>query len=69
MKIGDYNCFLVDDGTLDTVISVNNEQFRYDSEFASEYRDSNGVMTDDGFYDICQDAIDQYEEYMDLIEK
>jgi hypothetical protein len=45
--------FLVDDGTIDTVIGVHagNRSFelRYDLEFAAEYRDEDGVLDFDAF--------------------
>lgn len=61
-----YDCFLVDEGTLDTAIQVGREGYpskiyRYDAEFASEYRDESGAMTDEGFKELCRDAIDAYE--------
>ncbi len=61
-----YECYLEDDGTLDTVVSVNGREFRYDCEFAADYRDDDGVMTDDGFYQLACDAIDAYETELTL---
>ena len=65
MKITDkgkeYECFLMDDGTLDTVISVNGQEHRFSTEYAATYRDAMGAMTTDGFYELAYEAIDAYE--------
>ena len=53
----EYDVRLLDDGTLDTVISVNGQECRYSQEFASIYRDSDGVMTKQGLMDLAIDAI------------
>lgn len=39
MIINGYQVQLVDDGTMDTVISVDGEWLRYSQDFAMEYRD------------------------------
>ena len=62
MQIDNHECYLVDDGTLDTVISVNGIEFHYDTEFASQFRDETGAMTEIGFKNLCEIAIDDYEE-------
>ena len=58
MKIDGHNCWLVDDGTLDTVISVDGEEVRFDCEYASEFRDTDGSMTETGFLQLAEEAID-----------
>ena len=70
-EYGQFDVSLGDDGTLDTVICVEHElygshEIRYDCEFASEYRNDTGAMTDDGFAELADDAIDTYcEQYID----
>ena len=58
-----YECFLVDDGTLDTVIEVDGREFRFsDTSWA---RDESGTITDKGFIELCNECIEdlwQYEE-------
>ena len=57
----EYDVYLEDDCTMDTVISVNGKEFRYDCEFAADYRNDFGQMESDGFYKLAHDAIDAYE--------
>lgn len=52
-----YEIFLVDDGSLDTVIEINGRDFRFDSEYASIYRDKNGVMTEKGLKELAEETI------------
>ena len=54
----DFECYLVDDGTMDTVISIEGQEFRFDSEYASEYRDDDGAMTTDGFFALVEITLD-----------
>ena len=49
---------LVDDGTLDTVVSVNGLEYRYDGEGASVHRDTHGRMTKCGLRALACDVID-----------
>ena len=49
MKIKGHECYLVDDGTMDTVISIDGEEVRFDCEYCSQFRDDTGAMTDEGF--------------------
>jgi hypothetical protein len=53
----EYDVQLLDDGTLDTVISVNGQECRYSQEFAYFYRDSSGAMTEEGLMDLAIDAV------------
>jgi hypothetical protein len=53
MKIENHECFLGDDGTLDTVIIVDGKEYRFDTEFASQYRTKSGKMTKKGFVELC----------------
>ena len=56
----DFNCFLVDDGTLDTVISIDGVEFRFDGDFVHQYalRDNEGSVKDSRFIDLCVETID-----------
>jgi hypothetical protein len=57
MLIEDHECWLVDDGSLDTVISIDNKEFRFSQERAASCRDENGSMTDSGFEELCMEII------------
>jgi len=48
------DCTLVDDGTMDTVVSVRGVEYRYSAEFAAEYRDDSGMLDFDEF---CKDVV------------
>jgi hypothetical protein len=65
MNIDGYECFLCDDGTLDTVISIDGEEIRFSQDYAANFRDSDGVMTDEGFKELCREEIEQMETYTD----
>ena len=56
-----YDCYLVDYGTLDTVIKVNGKEYIYSQEYACNFRDDNGMMTDDSFIELCRESIEAYE--------
>jgi len=58
MTIEGHECWLVDDGTLDTVISIDGEDYRFSTDYASAYRDENGDMTESGFSDLCMEVIE-----------
>jgi len=66
------NIQLVDDGTMDTVVNVNGQEFRYSIEVASPYRDAEtGVLDFDSFCaevvkeDYDNDCATQLEEELD----
>lgn len=64
-EYGQFDVSLGDDGTLDTVICVEhelygNQEIRYSQEFAADYRNDDGSMTDDGFVELAYDAVDAY---------
>lgn len=65
-KYGKFNVSLSDSGTLDTLISVEHngrcEDIGYSQEFAAQYRDADGAMTDDGFAELAEDAVECYIE-------
>tara|TARA_Y100000031_G_scaffold98392_1_gene107748 strand:+ start:147 stop:380 length:234 start_codon:yes stop_codon:yes gene_type:complete len=58
-----YECSLVDDGTLDTVIEIDGTEHRFDGEFANQYRDKNGTMTEKGFIELCKECIEECDEH------
>jgi hypothetical protein len=53
-----HNVELLDDGTLDTVISVDGHEVRFSQEHAADFRDQDGVMTDSGLIELARDALD-----------
>jgi len=57
-----YDCYLVDDGTLDTVISVDGNNVRFDAEYASQYRTTSGKLTENGFIELAREAIEHHED-------
>ena len=52
-----YEVYLIDDGSLDTVIEINGKNYRFDSEYASIYRDKNGVMTEKGLKELADNLV------------
>ena len=52
-----YEIELIDDGTLDTVISINNKEFRFSSEYSEIYRDKEGYMTEEGLRELAEETI------------
>jgi hypothetical protein len=46
MLIDNYNVFLLDNGTLETVISVDGYEVTFSQEYASDFRDAEGCFTD-----------------------
>jgi len=52
-----YEVFLIDDGSLDTVIEINGKIFRFDSEYASIYRNKDGEMTEKGLKELAEETI------------
>mgnify|MGYP003152036866 CR=1 FL=1 len=52
-----YEVLLIDDGTLDTVISINDKEFRFSSEYAEIYRDKEGYMTEKGLQELAEETI------------
>jgi len=59
----DHECYLMDDGTLDTVIEIDGMEHRFSTEFASSYRDSNGSLSGSGFTALCKMAIEEDERH------
>ena len=54
----EYDVTLLDDGTLDTVLSVNSREYRFDSEYA---RTADGDITDDAINDAIEAYLDDTE--------
>ena len=64
MEIDGHECYLGDDGTLDTVIVVDGHEFRFSQEYASHCRDQDtGAMTDDGFVELARECIEDLWQY------
>ena len=67
---GNFDVSLGDDGTLDTVIIVQPpngkcEEIRYSTEYGAHFRDDTGAMTDIGFEELAEEAVDAYiEQYL-----
>lgn len=58
---------LVDDGTLDTVIRIQHNEFsqdvRFSQEYAAEFRHrTTGVLTKTGFRSLVSEAIDDADD-------
>ena len=58
---------LEDDGTMDTVISVEHSlagkrEYRYSCEYGAMFRDDDGAMTDEGFKELADESVDAYIE-------
>jgi hypothetical protein len=68
--IGFCTVSLSDDGSLDTVIDVDSKYgsttCRFDSEYASAFRDDDGAMTDDGFAQLAAEAIDDHFDQLEI---
>lgn len=56
-----HKVFLRDEGTLDTVLTVDGCRHAFDHEYAADMRDAlNGHLTTDGFYALAEEAIDDH---------
>lgn len=62
MIIERHEVFLVDDGTLDTVISVDGSRVTFSQEYAAQHRNKKGILTNKGFKQLAKEAIDFIEE-------
>lgn len=67
MFIDGVDIFLMDDGTLDTVVEVNHqngtiEDLRLSADCAGIYRDENGDFTDESFQEFCENEVIPYLE-------
>ena len=52
---------LGDDGSLDTIVYVNGKEMRYETEFASQFRNKKGEITNKGWKELKKQAIDDYK--------
>lgn len=53
----------IDDGTLGTVIAINGQEYRFDQDFASMWRDeATGELSKDGLTELALDALSNMEE-------
>ncbi len=62
-----WKCELVDDGTLDTVVLVQDVRERWEPEEirfsdTSDLRDKDGRLTKRGFHILCGQAVDEYSD-------
>ncbi len=62
-NVGIWRITLIDDGTLDTVLTATmrtNEQISYESRFGGAYaayfRDDDGCLNEEGFLELAKDA-------------
>ena len=53
-----HEVYLEDDGTMDTVISVDGKENRFDSEYAAEYRNESGDMTKAGLRSLAVECLE-----------
>ena len=74
MKITDnedneFEVYVVDDGTLDTVIDVAGKEIRFDAEFARLWRDEEGNLSEEGLRELALDALSSLgeDEYNELV--
>ena len=59
----EHEVYLGDNGTLDTLITVDGIEHTFDGEYASQYRDSDGAMTEDGLRTLAIECIEECEEH------
>jgi hypothetical protein len=59
-----FECFLEDDGTLDTVVSVNNHIVRFDADYVARTRD--GKIPPHELERLFDDAIDSLWDELEL---
>ena len=58
----DFNYYLVDDGTIDTVIIFDGIDFRFSPDYAAEYRDNDGALDIDALVaDNFDDLLDTWD--------
>ena len=58
-----YEVYLLDDGTMDTVIEIDGIEHRFDGEYASYYRAKMGEMTIVGLEMLARECIDEDERH------
>lgn len=60
MKIEGHDVFLRDEGTLDTVLTVDGCRHSFDHETAADHRDERGALTDEGFKALAEEALEDH---------
>jgi hypothetical protein len=75
-EYGKFEVSLKDYGTLDTVLTVchfapngfhlaDAQDITFSQEYAADFRDTDGVLTDDGYNQLAQEAVEAYiEQYL-----
>ena len=58
-----YDVYLLDDGTMDTVIEINGIEHRFDGEYTSNYRTKTGEMTLVGLELLARECIDEDDRH------
>ena len=53
-----HEVYLCDDGTLDTVISIDGKETRFDGEYAAEFRNKSGDMTKSGLRTLAIECLE-----------
>ena len=59
----EYECNLLDDGTLDTVIQIDNVEHRFSWSVGADIRNFDGTVIESRFIDLCKMAIDEDERH------
>lgn len=71
VKLGDdsFDVELADDGTEDTVISINDKEYRFEKDFADLWRGEDGSISKEGLEELALDALSNMdeEEYNELL--
>ena len=56
-----FECYLIDDGTLDTVIQIDGIEHRFSSEYVK--RDEDRSLSDEEFYRLAEEVIESDERH------
>ncbi len=60
MRIDGHECTLMNDGGLDTIISVDGEAHVFGKDYTEDLRDPDtGKLTDDGFVGLCKMILEE----------
>ena len=51
----DFDCILIDDGTMDTVISIDGVEHRFGD--MADFRDAEGQLSEDGFFYMIEETL------------
>ena len=65
---GKFEAYLLDDGSLDTVIEINKKTIRINHYDATEYRSEDGSFTDSKFKELVNDYLDMFDYEHDNFE-